>query len=85
MGVQSKYQERAWSASKAVEESCKTDSDFSSISGVRAADGGKQLDEQESFVYAEVLKYIHLIRGSDKEYQTLHSGRESQISGFSTL
>lgn len=56
-----KYREWAWSAFQAINRVCRTDTGFSAISDVNAPDGGKKLDQQESFVFAEVLKYIYLI------------------------
>ncbi|KAI7101000.1 hypothetical protein KC343_g20244, partial [Hortaea werneckii] len=38
---------------------------FSAISDVNAPDGGKKLDMQESFVFAEVLKYVYLLHLED--------------------
>lgn len=56
-----KYREWAWSTFKAIEKFCKTDSGFSSISDVTMVDGGVKLDKQESFVFAEVFKYLYLM------------------------
>ena len=56
-----KYREWTWSAFKAIEKVCKTDSGFSAISNVTAPDGGPKIDRQESFVYAELFKYMYLI------------------------
>ena len=70
-----KYREWAWSAFKAIEQFCKTESGFSSISDVTALDGGNKLDKQESFVYAEVLKYLYLMFQDEKEYHVQDSRR----------
>lgn len=56
-----KYREWAWSAFQAINRVCRTETGFSAISDVNAPDGGEKLDQQESFVFAEVLKYIYLI------------------------
>ncbi|KAK5119655.1 hypothetical protein LTR85_007484 [Meristemomyces frigidus] len=61
-----KYQEWAWSAFQAINKVCKTETGFSAISNVNAVDGGEKLDRQESFVFAEVLKYIYLIHLEDE-------------------
>ena len=74
----SKYQEWAWSAFEAIEKYCKTNSGYSSISDVTAVDGGMKLDKQESFVYAEVLKYIYLMFEDEKEYQVQDSRKGKQ-------
>lgn len=47
--------------SKAITKVCKTSTAFSAISDVKAPDGGDKLDMQESFVFAEVLKYVYLL------------------------
>lgn len=73
-----KYQEWAWSAFQAIEKYCKTNSGYSSISDVTAVDGGKKLDKQESFVYAEVFKYIYLILEDERGYQVQDSRKGKQ-------
>ena len=45
----------------AIDRVCRTDTGFSAISNVTATDGGQKLDKQESFVFAEMLKYMWLI------------------------
>ena len=45
----------------AINKVCKPDTGFSAISNVTATDGGQKLDKQESFVFAEMLKYMWLI------------------------
>lgn len=56
-----KYREWAWNMFLAIERVCKTEYGYSAISDVMAPDGGQKLDQQESFVFAEVFKYIYLI------------------------
>lgn len=56
-----KYQDWAWAAFEAINRYCRTDTGFSGIMNVDAEDGGGKSDIQESFVFAEVLKYIYLI------------------------
>jgi mannosyl-oligosaccharide alpha-1,2-mannosidase len=56
-----KYREWSWTAFQAMNTYCKTDTGFSALSDVNATDGGSKVDLQESFVFAEVLKYIYLI------------------------
>lgn len=56
------YQDLAWSVFVAVEKFCRTETGFSAISDVNAADGGDKLDEQPSFLFAELLKYLWLIQ-----------------------
>lgn len=54
------YREWSWAAFEAIIEYCRTDSGFSAIKNVNAADGGGKMDVQESFVFAEVMKYVYL-------------------------
>ncbi|KAI6905401.1 hypothetical protein KC334_g6157 [Hortaea werneckii] len=53
--------------SKAITKVCKTSTGFSAISDVKAPDGGDKLDMQESFVFAEVLKYVYLLHLEDND------------------
>jgi mannosyl-oligosaccharide alpha-1,2-mannosidase len=57
-----KYQEWAWEAFQAINKTCRTTSGFTDISNVNAADGGPKGDNQESFFFAEVMKYSYLIQ-----------------------
>nr|POE74712.1 mannosyl-oligosaccharide alpha-1,2-mannosidase [Quercus suber] len=61
-----KYREWSWSAFQAINRYCRTDSGFSAISNVNAADGGSKTDVQESFVFAEVMKYVYLTHLEDE-------------------
>lgn len=56
-----KYREWSWAAFEAINRFCRTDSGFSAILNVQATDGGGKNDVQESFVFAEVMKYVYLI------------------------
>ena len=56
-----KYQEWAWEAYLAINRTCAVGSGYSSISNVNAPGGGGFQDFQESFWFAEVLKYAYLI------------------------
>ncbi|KAI6876458.1 hypothetical protein KC338_g229 [Hortaea werneckii] len=49
----------------AIARVCKTSTGFGAVSEVNAPDGGKKLDMQESFVFAEVLKYVYLLHLED--------------------
>lgn len=55
-----KYREWSWAAFEAINRHCRTDTGFSAIRDVNAEDGGGKTDVQESFVFAEVLKYVYL-------------------------
>lgn len=56
-----KYQDWAWEAFVAVNATCRVGSGYSSIRDVNQAGGGGFHDFQESFWFAEVLKYSYLI------------------------
>ncbi|KAK6532390.1 maturation of Asn-linked oligosaccharides protein [Arthrobotrys megalospora] len=56
-----KYREWAWDAFVAINRTCRTEHGFTSISDVSREDGGRKDDKQESFWFAEVLKYLFLI------------------------
>jgi mannosyl-oligosaccharide alpha-1,2-mannosidase len=55
-----KYRDWIWAAFEAINRFCKTESGFSSLTNVDAVDGGSKGDVQESFVFAEVMKYVYL-------------------------
>lgn len=55
-----KYRDWSWAAFEAINRYCRTDSGFSAINDVNSADGGGKSDVQESFVFAEVMKYVYL-------------------------
>ncbi|RJE17693.1 hypothetical protein PHISCL_09972, partial [Aspergillus sclerotialis] len=54
------YREWIWDAFVAINKNCRTDSGFSGLTDVNAADGGSRIDNQESFLFAEVMKYCYL-------------------------
>lgn len=56
-----KYQEWAWEAYLAINETCRAGSGYSAINDVNVPGGGGFADFQESFWFAEVLKYSYLI------------------------
>lgn len=56
-----KYQEWAWEAYLAINTTCRVGSGYSSINDVNAVGGGGFQNFQESFWFAEVLKYSYLI------------------------
>ena len=55
-----KYRDWSWAAFEAINRHCRTETGFSAINDVNAPDGGGMMDVQESFVFAEVLKYVYL-------------------------
>ncbi|KAI5194158.1 glycoside hydrolase [Aureobasidium subglaciale] len=56
-----KYRDWSWAAFEAINLYCRTETGFSSLENVHAEDGGGKSNVQESFVFAEVMKYIYLI------------------------
>jgi len=56
-----KYQEWAWDAFLAIKKACRAGSGFSNIENVNLPMGGNHTDFQETFWFAEVLKYLYLI------------------------
>jgi mannosyl-oligosaccharide alpha-1,2-mannosidase len=59
-----KYQEWSWAAFKAINATCRTTTGFTEVSDVNALGGGQKRDNQESFFFAEVLKYSYLIQAA---------------------
>lgn len=55
------YQEWAWEAYLAINETCRAGSGYSAVNDVNAEGGGGYMNFQESFWFAEVLKYSYLI------------------------
>lgn len=49
-----------WNAFVAINATARTDSGFAAITNVNAKNGGSKDDNQESFLFAEVLKYSYL-------------------------
>ncbi|OTA59704.1 glycoside hydrolase family 47 protein [Hypoxylon sp. EC38] len=64
-----KYQDWAWEAFLNINATCSAGVGFSSITDVNAPNGGSFTDFQESFWFAEVLKYSYLIQADDAEWQ----------------
>ncbi|KAJ8608233.1 hypothetical protein MRB53_039764 [Persea americana] len=58
---QPQYREWAWSAFEAINRTCRTSAGFSAIADVNPRDAVVLSDKQESFVFAEVMKYVYLI------------------------
>lgn len=64
MTKDNKYREWAWDAAQSIEKYCKTDSGYSGIRNVYDSDPSKD-DVQQSFYFAETLKYLYLIFSDD--------------------
>ncbi|KAI9876101.1 MAG: maturation of Asn-linked oligosaccharides protein [Pleopsidium flavum] len=74
-----KYRDWAWDAFLAINATTRTGSGFSSISNVNAPGGGAKTDNQESFLFAEVLKYSYLIHAPDEVWQVEHNGKNEFV------
>jgi mannosyl-oligosaccharide alpha-1,2-mannosidase len=49
-----------------INATCRTDSGFAAVTNVNAANGGSKDNNQESFLFAEVLKYSYLTHAEGK-------------------
>lgn len=74
-----KYQDWAWDAFVAINATTRVGSGYSSINDVNAVGGGGFTDFQESFWFAEVLKYSYLIQAGDAEWQVGGGGRDEWV------
>jgi mannosyl-oligosaccharide alpha-1,2-mannosidase len=68
------YQQWAWEAFLHINETCATGVGFSAITDVNAPGGGTFLNSQESFWFAEVLKYSYLIHAAESDFQVKTAG-----------
>lgn len=73
------YQDWAWNAFVAINATTRIGSGFSEISDVNAADGGTKTNFQDSFLFAEVMKYSYLIHRPDAPYQVASNGKNSFV------
>lgn len=55
-----------WNSFKAINATCRTDSGFAAVSNVNTAGGGSKYDNEESFLFAEVMKYAYLVHAEGK-------------------
>ncbi|CAI6333114.1 unnamed protein product [Periconia digitata] len=74
-----KYQEWAWDAFNDIIDTTEVGSGYSSIRDVNAEDGGGFTDFQESFWFAEVLKYSYLIHAPEAEWQVGKDGKNAWV------
>lgn len=70
----SKYQDWAWDAFVAINATTIARSGYSEIDDVNTPGGGNKLDFQDSFLFAEVLKYSYLIHAPDAVYDVQAPG-----------
>ncbi|PSN68004.1 glycoside hydrolase [Corynespora cassiicola Philippines] len=74
-----KYQDWVWDAFLAVNSTTRVGSGYSSISNVNIEGGGSFTDFQESFWFAEVLKYSYLTFAPDDEWQVSKDGQNTWV------
>lgn len=60
------YRDWVWNAFVGINATCRTDSGFAAVTNVNAANGGSKDNNQESFLFAEVLKYSYLTHAEGK-------------------
>jgi hypothetical protein len=78
-----KYQEWAWDAFVAINATARVGSSFSSFVGVN--DGPVQYgDNQESFFFAELMKYAYLIFAEDGPWQVNCGGGSGNLFVYNT-
>ncbi|KAF2502572.1 putative 1,2-alpha-mannosidase [Lophium mytilinum] len=74
-----KYQDWAWEAFLAINSTCAANSGYSAVENVNVVGGGAKLDFQESFWYAEVMKYAYLIHAPEAEWQVDGNGNNKWV------
>ncbi|KAF1945728.1 mannosyl-oligosaccharide alpha-1,2-mannosidase-like protein [Clathrospora elynae] len=74
-----KYQDWAWEAFVAINATTRVGSGYSAITNVNAPDGGDFSNFQESFWFAEVLKYSYLIQAPEAEWQVSKYGKNEWV------
>ncbi|KAF2183163.1 glycoside hydrolase family 47 protein [Zopfia rhizophila CBS 207.26] len=75
----SKYQDWAWEAFQDINATTRVGSGYSSIDNVNVVGGGRKTDFQESFWFAEVLKYSYLIHAPEAEWQVDKGGKNKWV------
>ncbi|KAI5297850.1 maturation of Asn-linked oligosaccharides protein [Ascosphaera atra] len=73
------YRDWVWDAFVAIRKYARTSSAFTSISNVMDSAGGKKSDFQESFLYAEVLKYCYLTFSEEAAWQVASDGKNEFV------
>ncbi|KAH7380823.1 glycoside hydrolase family 47 protein [Cadophora sp. MPI-SDFR-AT-0126] len=73
------YRDWAWNAFVAIRDNCMVGSGFAELNDVNKPKGGGYSDFQESFLFAEVLKYAYLIHAPDNVWQVEHNGENEWV------
>jgi mannosyl-oligosaccharide alpha-1,2-mannosidase len=66
-----KYQDWAWEAFVHINATARTGSGFAELVDVNAPNGGSFMDNQDSFLFAEVMKYSYLIHAEASKFPTI--------------
>ncbi|PQE12544.1 glycoside hydrolase family 47 protein [Rutstroemia sp. NJR-2017a BBW] len=74
-----KYRDWSWNGFVAINATARTGSGFAELQDVNAPNGGGFFDFQDSFWFAEVLKYAFLIHADDAEYQVGSGGKNEWV------
>ncbi|ORY12533.1 mannosyl-oligosaccharide alpha-1,2-mannosidase-like protein [Clohesyomyces aquaticus] len=74
-----KYQDWAWEGFQAINRTTRVGSGYSNVNDVNVAGGGGYGDFQESFWFAEVLKYAYLIQADEQEWQVAKDGKNKWV------
>ncbi|KAF2153158.1 glycoside hydrolase family 47 protein [Myriangium duriaei CBS 260.36] len=77
-----KYRDWSWNGISAILNNTRTGSGFAELQNVNVVGGGGFNDFQDSFFFAEVLKYAYLIHAPDADYQVKNS--KDQLFVFNT-
>lgn len=75
----SMYQDWAWDAFMAINASTRVGSGFSDISNVNLPGGGEKLNNQDSFLFAEVMKYSYLIQAESAPWDVNYGGENQWV------
>ncbi|KAE9990753.1 hypothetical protein EG327_000986 [Venturia inaequalis] len=79
-----KYQDWAWEAFLAINQTARTPNGFSSFRSVNTPGGGSFGNNQESFFFAEVMKYAYMIFAKDGPWQVNYKGDGKDAFVFNT-
>ena len=73
------FQDWSWLTFLAINRTTHVGSGYSDIDNVNVEGGGGVANEQESFFFAEVLKYAYLIHAEDGPYQVQYQGEQQFV------
>ena len=74
-----KYQDMAWDAFVAINSTARSNYGYSAITDVTIPGGGQKSDMQESFLFAELMKYAYIIHTPDSTYQVNSGGKTNFV------